>query len=156
VTVIALAASLVLLVSFILIEQRASHPLLPLHIVWNRARGGAYASIVLTGSGVFAVFLFLTYFMQDNLGLSPLTTGVAFLPMTALIVLSSTTAQTRILPRTGAKPLIVTGMDAPAHPAQPGLELRRGRPPLAADPRPRHGHDLRTRVRHRNPQCSAQ
>jgi EmrB/QacA subfamily drug resistance transporter len=110
VTVIALVVSVVLLVSFILIEQRASHPLLPLHIVWNRARGGAYASIVLTGSGVFAVFLFLTYFMQDNLGLSPLTTGVAFLPMTALIVLSSTTAQTRILPRTGAKPLIVTGM----------------------------------------------
>jgi EmrB/QacA subfamily drug resistance transporter len=110
VTVIALIASAVLLVSFVLIEQRAAHPLLPLHIVWNRARGGAYASIVLTGSGVFAVFLFLTYFMQQNLGLSPLTTGVAFLPMTALIVLSSTTAQTRILPRTGPKPLIVTGM----------------------------------------------
>jgi len=110
VTVIALIVSVVLLVSFILIEQRASHPLLPLHIVWDRARGGAYASIVLAGAGVFAVFLFLTYFMQENLGLSPLTTGVAFLPMTALIVLSSTTAQTRLLPRTGAKPLIVTGM----------------------------------------------
>jgi len=110
VTVIALALSVVLLVAFVWLERRAPHPLLPLHIVWNRARGGAYASIVLTGSGVFAVFLFLTYFMQDNLGLSPLTTGVAFLPMTGLIVLSSTTAQTRILPRTGAKPLIVTGM----------------------------------------------
>ena len=109
-TIIALAASAVLLVSFVLIEQRVDHPLLPLHIVWNRARGGAYASIVLAGSGVFAVFLFLTYFMQENLRMSPLTTGVAFLPMTALIVLSSTTAQTRILPRTGAKPLIVTGM----------------------------------------------
>jgi EmrB/QacA subfamily drug resistance transporter len=110
VTVIALIASVVLLVAFVLIEQRAAHPLLPLHIVWDRARGGAYASIVLAGSGVFAVFLFLTYFMQDNLGLSPLTTGVAFLPMTALIVLSSTTAQTRLLPRIGAKPLILTGM----------------------------------------------
>ena len=110
VTIIALVASVVLLVLFVLIEQRAAHPLLPLHIVWDRARGGAYASIVLAGAGVFAVFLFLTYFMQDNLGLSPLTTGVAFLPMTALIVLSSTTAQTRLLPRTGAKPLIVVGM----------------------------------------------
>jgi EmrB/QacA subfamily drug resistance transporter len=110
VTVIALILSVVLLVSFVLIEQRASHPLLPMHIIWDRARGGAYASIVLAGAGVFAVFLFLTYFMQENLGLSPLTTGVAFLPMTALIVLSSTTAQTRLLPRTGAKPLIVTGM----------------------------------------------
>jgi EmrB/QacA subfamily drug resistance transporter len=110
VTVIALAASVVLLVGFTQIERRASHPLLPLHIVLDRARGGAYASITLAGAGVFAVFLFLTYFMQENLGLSPLTTGVAFLPMTALIVLASTTAQTKLLPRTGAKPLIVTGM----------------------------------------------
>jgi len=110
VTVIALAVSVILLVAFAFIERRASHPLLPLHIVWNRARGGAYASIVLTGSGIFAVFLFLTYFMQDNLGLSPLTTGVAFLPLTALIVVSSTTAQTRVVPRTGPKWLIVIGM----------------------------------------------
>jgi EmrB/QacA subfamily drug resistance transporter len=110
VTIIALAASVVLLVSFVAIERRVDHPLLPLHIIWNRARGGAYASIVLAGSGVFGVFLFLTYFMQDNLGFTPLATGVAFLPMTALIVLASTTAQTKILPRTGAKPLIVTGM----------------------------------------------
>jgi MFS family permease len=100
----------VLLVSFVLIEQRAAHPLLPLHIVWDRARGGAYASIALAGAGVFAVFLFLTYFMQETLNLSPLTTGVAFMPMTALIVVSSTTSQTRLLPRTGAKPLIICGM----------------------------------------------
>ena len=110
ITIIALAAFVVLLVSFVLIEQRAAHPLLPLHIVWDRARGGAYASIALAGAGVFAVFLFLTYFMQETLNLSPLTTGLAFMPMTALIVLSSTTSQTRLLPRTGAKPLIICGM----------------------------------------------
>ncbi len=110
VTIIALIASVVLLSSFVLIEQRRRDPLLPLHIIWNRARGGAYASIVLAGSGVFGVFLFLTYFMQQNLAFSPLVTGLAFLPMTALIVVSSTTAQTRLLPRTGAKPLIIAGM----------------------------------------------
>jgi EmrB/QacA subfamily drug resistance transporter len=109
-TVIALAASAVLLTGFVLIERRVDHPLLPLGIVWNRARGGAFASIVLAGSAIFGVFLFLTYFMQDNLALSPLTTGVAFLPMTALIVLTSTTSQTKLLPRFGPKPLIVTGM----------------------------------------------
>jgi EmrB/QacA subfamily drug resistance transporter len=109
-TVIALAASVILLTAFVMIERRQPHPLLPLHIVWNRARGGAYASIVLAGSGVFGVFLFLTYFMQENLAFSPLSTGVAFLPMTAMIVISSTTAQTRVLPRTGAKPLIIFGM----------------------------------------------
>ena len=110
VTIAALIASVVLLTAFVMIERRQAHPLLPLHIVWDRARGGAYASIVLAGSGVFGVFLFLTYFMQQNLAFSPLTTGLAFLPMTAMIVISSTTAQTRILPRTGAKPLIIFGM----------------------------------------------
>ncbi len=109
-TIVSLIASVVLLSAFVAIERRQAHPLLPLHIVWNRARGGAYASIVLAGSGVFGVFLFLTYFMQQNLAFSPLTTGLAFLPMTAMIVISSTTAQTRILPRTGAKPLIIFGM----------------------------------------------
>jgi EmrB/QacA subfamily drug resistance transporter len=109
-TIVALAASVVLLISFIVIEGRVAHPLLPLHIIWNRARGGAYASIVLTGSAVFGVFLFLTYFMQDNLSLSPLMTGVAFLPLTVLIVITSTTAQTKILPLVGAKPLITAGM----------------------------------------------
>ena len=109
-TIIALAASAVLLCLFVAIERRRAQPLLPLHIVVNRARGGAYASIVLAGSGVLGAFLFLTYFMQQNLGFSPLTTGLAFLPMTALTVVSSTIAQTRILPRTGAKPLITVGM----------------------------------------------
>ncbi|HWF33764.1 MAG TPA: DHA2 family efflux MFS transporter permease subunit [Solirubrobacteraceae bacterium] len=109
-TIVALAASVVLLVAFVAIERRTSDPLLPLHVVWDRARGGAYASIALAGSGVFGVFLFLTYYMQQNLGFSPLMTGVAFLPMTAMIVVTATTVQTRVLGRTGAKPLVVTGM----------------------------------------------
>jgi EmrB/QacA subfamily drug resistance transporter len=110
ITVVALAASAVLLVSFIALERRVEHPLLPLHIVWDRARGGAYASIALAGSAVFAVFLFLTYYLQQGLGESPLMTGVDFLPMTGLIVLTATTVQTKVLPRTGAKPLIMLGM----------------------------------------------
>jgi EmrB/QacA subfamily drug resistance transporter len=109
-TIVALATSAVLLISFIVLERRVEHPLLPLHIVWDRARGGAYASIALAGSAVFAVFLFLTYYLQDNLGFSPLDTGLAFLPMSVMIVLTATTVQTRVLPRTGAKPLVMTGM----------------------------------------------
>jgi EmrB/QacA subfamily drug resistance transporter len=110
ITIIALAASAVLLSGFIALERRVEHPLLPLRIVWDRARGGAYASIALAGSAVFAVFLFLTYYMQQNLGFSPLQTGLGFLPMTGMIVLTSTTVQTRVLHRTGAKPLVMTGM----------------------------------------------
>ncbi|HEY5317751.1 MAG TPA: MFS transporter [Solirubrobacteraceae bacterium] len=110
VTIVALALSAVLLAGFIALERRIEHPLLPLHIVWDRARGGAYASIALAGSAVFAVFLFLTYYMQQNLGFSPLSTGLAFLPMTGMIVVTATTVQTRVLPRTGAKPLVMFGM----------------------------------------------
>src|SRR5437763_1471323 len=82
VTIVALATSVVLLAGFVVLEQRVEHPLLPLHIVWDRARGGAYATIAPAGAAGFAVFLFLTFFLQENLGFSPLTTGLAFLPMT--------------------------------------------------------------------------
>jgi EmrB/QacA subfamily drug resistance transporter len=110
ITIAALALSAVLLPSFIALERRAPHPLLPLRIAWDRARGGAYASIALAGSAVFSVFLFLTYYMQQNLGFSPLRTGLAFLPMSVTIVLTSTTVQTRVVHRTGAKPLVMAGM----------------------------------------------
>ncbi len=110
VTIVALSISTVLLISFVAVERRVAHPLLPLRIVWDRARGGAYATIALAGSAVFAVFLFLTYYLQQNLGYSPLKTGLAFLPMTAMIVLTATTVQTRVLHRTGAKPLVMAGM----------------------------------------------
>jgi EmrB/QacA subfamily drug resistance transporter len=110
VTIVALALSVILLICFIAVERRVEHPLLPMRIIWDRARGGAYASIAIAGSAVFAVFLFLTYYLQQTRGLSPLTTGVAFLPMTGLIILTSTTVQTRILHRTGPRPLILGGM----------------------------------------------
>jgi EmrB/QacA subfamily drug resistance transporter len=110
VTIVALALSVVLLTTFVVVERRVANPLLPLHIVWNRARGGAYASIALAGSGVFGVFLFLTYYLQQNLGFSPLRTGLAFLPMTGVIVVASTTVQTQLLHRIGAKRIVTAGM----------------------------------------------
>ena len=67
ITIIALAAFVVLLTAFVLIEQRVDQPLLPLHIVTDRARGGAYASILLAGGALFGVFIFLTYYLQQNL-----------------------------------------------------------------------------------------
>jgi EmrB/QacA subfamily drug resistance transporter len=109
-TVISLSAGVVLLVAFVISQRRVDQPLLPLHIVWDRARGGAYASIAIAGASVFAVFLFLTFFMQQNLGYSPLETGVAFLPMTGLIFLVAPTVQTKVLPRFGVRPIILTGM----------------------------------------------
>ncbi|HEX4188740.1 MAG TPA: DHA2 family efflux MFS transporter permease subunit [Solirubrobacteraceae bacterium] len=109
-TIGALAASVVLLVAFAAVENTTRDPLLPLHIVRDRARGGAYLSILLAGAGVFAVFLFLTFYLQQSLGFSPITTGLAFLPLTATLVVTSTTVQTKLLARTGAKPLVAAGM----------------------------------------------
>src|SRR6516162_792999 len=108
-TIVALVASPVLLAAFVLIERRARHPLLPLHIVWDRARGGAYTTILLAGAGIFGVFLFLTYFLQQQLGLSPLTSGLAFLPLTGVLIVTSTTVQTRVIQHTGVKPLVLAG-----------------------------------------------
>ena len=110
VTIVSLAAGVALLIAFVFTEKRVDQPLLPLHIVWDRARGGAYASIAIAGASVFAIFLFLTFFMQQNLGYSPLKTGVAFLPLTVLIFIMAPTVQTQVLPRLGARPIIMTGM----------------------------------------------
>src|ERR1700745_16008 len=63
-----LAAGVVLLAAFVLVEQRVQHPLLPLPIILNRFRGGAYLAIGLAALGVFGVFLFLTSFLQLTLG----------------------------------------------------------------------------------------
>ena len=143
-TIVSLALSVALLVTFVVIERRAKFPLLPLHVVVDRARGGAYASIALAGSGVFGVFLFLTYYMQQNLGFSPLMTGVAFLPMTAVIVVTADDRSgTKLLDRIGAKPLITTGddprrdLDDPTHPALARRHLRRRRTAEPAGDRPR-------------------
>jgi EmrB/QacA subfamily drug resistance transporter len=109
-TVTLLVAGVVLLVVFVLVEQRVAHPLLPLRIVLNRFRGGAYLGIGLSAIGVFGIFLFLTYYFQLTLAYSPVKSGLGFLPMVAAIVLASTTSSGVLMPRTGPRPLIPAGM----------------------------------------------
>ena len=93
-----------------LAERRVSHPLLPLRVILDRARGGSYLSVGLTGIAVFGVFLFLTYYLQQVKGYSPVTSGLAFLPMIACILIASNTSSIVLLPRVGPRTLIVTGM----------------------------------------------
>jgi len=109
-TIAALCASAVLLPTFVAIERRVRQPLLPLAVVRDRARGGAFISIAFAGSGPLAVFLFLSFYLQRDLHLSPVMTGLAFLPLTGAVGITATTVQTRIVPRTGAKPLVTAGM----------------------------------------------
>src|ERR1700726_932543 len=105
-----LAAGVLLLAAFAFAERRVSHPLLPLRVVLNRARGGSYLAVGLTGIAIFGVFLFLTYYLQQVKGYSPVTSGLAFLPMIACILIASNSSSIFLLPRVGPRALIVTGM----------------------------------------------
>jgi EmrB/QacA subfamily drug resistance transporter len=87
-----LVAAAVLLTAFVLVELRSSHPLLPLRLVTERNRGGAFLTSALSGAGLFGVFLFLTYYLQNTLGFSPLRTGFAFLPFSVGVVTSAMVA----------------------------------------------------------------
>ncbi|MTD55053.1 MFS transporter [Amycolatopsis pithecellobii] len=105
-----LAAGAVLLTGFVLWQRRAEHPLLPLRVVLDRNRGGSYLAVFLLGIGMFAIFLFLTYYLQQNLGFSPVSSGLAFLPMIGALMITATAATSVLLPRFGPKPLIGLGM----------------------------------------------
>jgi EmrB/QacA subfamily drug resistance transporter len=109
-TVVYLLAGAGLIAIFAGLQSRVAHPLLPLRILDDRNRVGAYLATFVMGVGMFGVFLFLTYYMQGTLGFSALRSGVAFLPMSAVIVAASTTASTQLSPRVSPKIMIPVGM----------------------------------------------
>ncbi|WP_375424806.1 MFS transporter [uncultured Friedmanniella sp.] len=108
-TIITLVGGVVLLVIFVAIQRHSPHPLLPLRVILERDRGGSYLVLALTSIGMFGVFLFLTYYLQLTLGYSALTTGLAFLPMTVAIMLTSTVIGSQLLPRIGPRILVSIG-----------------------------------------------
>ncbi|MFG3286892.1 MFS transporter [Streptomyces sp. NPDC048111] len=105
-----LAAGCVLLIAFAWWQTRARHPLLPLRVVLDRDRGASYLAMFISGAGMFGVFLFLTYYLQQVLHYSPVKTGLAFLPMVFAMIVSSVVAQNKIVPKVGAKPVVPLGM----------------------------------------------
>ena len=105
-----LAVGVVLLAAFAYWMSRSSHPLLPPRVVLDRNRGAAYLGILIVGAGMFGIFLFLTYYLQDTLGYSPVITGVAFLPMIAGVATSSNVSNIVLMPRIGPRPIIVSGL----------------------------------------------
>ena len=108
-TIFFLVAAVVLLVAFVLWERRTANPLLPLRIVMDRNRGGAYLMFLFVGAGLFAMFLFLSFYFQVNLGYSPLKSGFAFLPFSGGIILSAGVVS-QLLPRIGPRPLMTVGL----------------------------------------------
>jgi EmrB/QacA subfamily drug resistance transporter len=106
--VASLTASVVLLVSFVLIEMRSSHPLLPMRVLASRNRSGALLIMLCIATGLFGVFFFLTLFIQTVLGYSPIRAGIAFLPFAVGVVIGSALASP-LVARIGPRPLIVAG-----------------------------------------------
>jgi len=104
-----LVAGVALLVLFAVWQTRASDPLLPPRIVLDRNRGGAYASMLIASSGMFGVFLFLTYYLQQTLAYSPVVTGFAILPIAGGIAVAANLSTIVLMPRVGPKPLVGTG-----------------------------------------------
>ena len=105
-----LAAGVALLATFALWQSRAASPLLPPRVVLDRNRGGAYLAVLTAGAGMYGIFLFLTYYMQQTLGYSPVVSGVAFLPVIAMVVVAANLSNVVLLPRLGPRPLVTAGM----------------------------------------------
>ena len=105
-----LAAGVALLGVFAFRQFRAASPLLPPRVVLDRNRGGAYLAVLIVSAGIYGIFLFLTFYMQQTLGYSPVVSGVAFLPMIAMVVVAANLSNVVLLPRVGPKPLVTAGM----------------------------------------------
>ena len=103
-----LVAAVVLLAAFVLVEIRSPQPLLPLRLLRDRNRTGAYLSYAGVGIFIFGMFFFLTVFMQTVWGYSAIKTGVAYLPFTGALFIGAGTV-TQLVPRIGARPLLLAG-----------------------------------------------
>lgn len=83
-TLLPLAAAVVLLVGFVLVEQRAAQPIVPIRLFLSVQRSGAYVGRILIVGAMFSTFYFLSQYLQNVLGLSPLATGFVYVPMTGM------------------------------------------------------------------------
>jgi EmrB/QacA subfamily drug resistance transporter len=106
--IVSLVAGAVLLVAFGWIEVHSKNALLPMRVLRSRDRTGAYLIMLCVGTALFGMFFFLTLFIQEVWGYSPLKTGVAYLPMVAVMMAASGVAS-QLVNRIGARPLMLAG-----------------------------------------------
>jgi EmrB/QacA subfamily drug resistance transporter len=109
VSVGAFALAALLLGAFLLVETRSSQPITPLWLIGDRSRAASYGARLLLVAGMFGSFFFLTQFVQEVLGFSPLKAGAAFVPMTGALFATSRLAP-RLATRFGPKPLMIVGL----------------------------------------------
>jgi EmrB/QacA subfamily drug resistance transporter len=110
VTLGCLIGGVLLIAVFLWIERRSRAPLLPLGIIFDRNRGGAFIAMFSSNAGVFGVFLFLTYYLQGFRHFSAVQTGLAFLPMVVLLILTSMFVTTQLTGRVSPRVTIPSGM----------------------------------------------
>ena len=108
-TLTLIAVGVILLAAFVVVEARSASPLLPLRVVAERNRGGSYLAALLLVVGMFAMFIFVSYYMQQILHYSAAKAGVAFLPF-ALGVIVAAGAATKLLPKVGPRIAITAGL----------------------------------------------
>jgi EmrB/QacA subfamily drug resistance transporter len=111
-TLMLIAAGVLLLATFVVVEGRfARAPLMPLRIYRSRTLSAANIVVLLVGASTFGMWFFVSLYLQQVLGYSPIRAGLAFLPMCLCIVIFSTVASRAVI-RVGAKRLLVMGMVA--------------------------------------------
>jgi EmrB/QacA subfamily drug resistance transporter len=106
--IVSLVAAVVLLVAFGIIEVRSKQALVPMRVLRSRDRSGSYLISLCIGTALFGMFFFLTLFVQNVWGYSALKTGVAYLPMVAMIMVGAGVSS-QLVSRIGARPLMLTG-----------------------------------------------
>jgi EmrB/QacA subfamily drug resistance transporter len=109
-TLASFVVGVVLLIAFVYTELNAPSPITPLRLLTNRNRSSANIARGLLVAGMFGMFFFLTQFLQDVLGYSPLRTGVAFLPLTAALFVASQLSARTLTEKFDAKLLMAGGI----------------------------------------------
>lgn len=107
-TEVSFIVAIVLLAIFVLIEMRHEQPIMPLHLLASRNRVSAFCSVLFTVAAMYGGFFFLTQFLQRALALSPVVTGIAFLPMT-LSIFTVSRIVPRLIPRLGPRRILIGG-----------------------------------------------
>jgi EmrB/QacA subfamily drug resistance transporter len=108
-TLVSFIVAAVLLAVFLVLQTKVPHPILPLRLLRDRNRSGAYITMLLVGSAMFATFYFLTLYMQQVLGYSPVKTGLSYLPLNIGMMIAAGVVVPRLIGRIAPRVLIVTG-----------------------------------------------
>ena len=109
VTIASLAGAVALLVGFVFIERYVKEPELDLNLLRSRRRSGAYIMMLLLGTAMFAVFFFLTIYVQTVWGYSPVRAGLAWVPFPIALIAINIFVARVLVTKVGVRPLLMAG-----------------------------------------------